>query len=427
MNQTAVHLVESVIPHVPVRQWVLTLPAPLRYLLAYDTELCSKTLALFVKRVMDHYRFVLAREHDIDIEHLQGGTVTSIQRAGSALQASLHFHSIALDGAYLVSDPDDRDDPHPNPPRFLAAPRVTPVEVQAVAWSTCQAVMDMLRKRGLDLTGAGDDSLDRLAEEYPLLARCLSASQQGIVGVGDDAGRRLQRGGYAVEPGAANDSESSQQTPGYGFNLHAGTRVSAKDRRGLERLCRYVLSPPVSADRVTRLPDGRVAYRLKRRWSDGTSVVYFSALDFVSKLMALIPRPRVHLRRYHGCLAPRSKLRRQVVPKPPRSSPRSASSRLRDGAQLHLFDRGPAPRWIARADLLVHVFGEDASPRCHACGSGRLEVVSVVRRWDAICAVLDGFGLSLEGRVLTRNRGPPWGQLELGLCSPDAPLDRQAA
>lgn len=219
----------------------------------------------------------------------------------------------------------------------------------------------MLRKRGLDLTGVGDDGLDRLAEEYPLLARCLSASQLGTVAVGDDAGRRLRRGGYAVEPVAANDSESSQQTPGYGFNLHAGTRLQAKDRRGLERLCRYVLSPPVSADRVTRLPDGRVAYRLKRRWSDGTSVVYFSALDFVSKLMALIPRPRVHLLRYHGCLAPRSKLRRQVVPKPPRSSPRSTSSRTCDGAQLRLFGRGPAPRWIARADLLVHVFGEDAS------------------------------------------------------------------
>ena len=419
MNQTSLHLVESVIPHVPVRQWVLTFPAPLRYLLAYDTELCSKTVALFVHRVMDHYRFVLAREQNVDVARLQGGTVTSIQRAGSALQASLHLHCIALDGAYLVDDP--------GPPRFFAAPRVTPVEIQAVAWDTCQAVMGMLRKRGLDLTGDGDDSLDRLAEEYPLLARCLSASQQGVVAVGDDAGRRLQRGGYAVEPVAANDSESAQQTPGYGFNLHAGRRVPACDRRGLERLCRYVLSPPVSADRVTRLPDGRVAYRLKRRWSDGTSVVYFSALDFVSKLMALIPRPRVHLIRYHGCLAPRSKLRRQVVPKPPRSSPRSASSRGHDGPQLRLFDRGPAPRWIARAELLEHVFGTEASPRCQVCGSGRLEVVSVVRRWDAICAVLDGFNLSFEGRVLTRIRGPPWGQLELGLFSPDGSLDRQAA
>jgi len=34
MSQTAAHLVDHVIPHVPVRQWVLSLPIPLRVLLA---------------------------------------------------------------------------------------------------------------------------------------------------------------------------------------------------------------------------------------------------------------------------------------------------------------------------------------------------------------------------------------------------------
>ena len=34
MAQTAAHLVDHVIPHVPVRQWVLSLPIPLRLLLA---------------------------------------------------------------------------------------------------------------------------------------------------------------------------------------------------------------------------------------------------------------------------------------------------------------------------------------------------------------------------------------------------------
>ncbi len=174
MNQTALHLVESVIPRVPVRQWVLTFPPPLRYLLAYDTDLCTRALALFVKQITTHYRFKLAQEHDLDINQLHGGTVTSIQRAGSALQASLHFHTVALDGAYLVDQEGDA------PPRFLAAPAVTPVEVQAVAWSTCEAVMKMLRKRGIELTGDADD-VDRLAQEHPLLARSLAASMQSWV------------------------------------------------------------------------------------------------------------------------------------------------------------------------------------------------------------------------------------------------------
>ena len=110
---------------IPAPQWVLTFPAPLRYLLAYDTELCTKTLGLFVDQVIAHYRFVLAREHSVDAGSLFGGSVTSIQRAGSALQATLHFHTVALDGVYLVTDDE--------PPRFLAAPRPSPAEIQAVA------------------------------------------------------------------------------------------------------------------------------------------------------------------------------------------------------------------------------------------------------------------------------------------------------
>ena len=34
LARTAAHLVDHVIPHVPVRQWVLSLPIPLRLLLA---------------------------------------------------------------------------------------------------------------------------------------------------------------------------------------------------------------------------------------------------------------------------------------------------------------------------------------------------------------------------------------------------------
>ena len=279
--------------------------------------------------------------------------------------------------------------------------------------------MQMLRQHGLDLAGDADD-LDRLAQEHPLLARSLAASQQGVVGVGDDAGRRLLRAGRVLDDNLSTEPDRGSQTPGYGFDLHAGVRIPAHDRRRLERLCRYILSPPVSPERISRTPDGKIAYRLKRRWSDGTEVVCFSGLDFLSKLMALIPRPRVHLLRYHGCLAPRSSLRRQVVPQ----SSSSVRRRRSDGSQLRLFERPRSHRWVPRAELLAHVFGDDAA-RCRVCGSGRLEVVAVVRRWEAIANVLTSLGLSAEGRVLARCRGPPDAQLELDLSACAA--DRRAA
>ena len=67
------------------------------------------------------------------------------------------------------------------------------------------------------------------------------------------------------------------------------------------------------------------------------------------------------------------------------------------------------------------MFGRDAA-RCRECGSGRLKVLVVITRWEAIASVLDGFGLSCEGRVLVRNRGPPTEQMSLPLPpAPDAP------
>jgi len=44
-----------------------------------------------------------------------------------------------------------------------------------------------------------------------------------------------------------------------GFSLHAGTRVTAGARFALERL-RYIVRPPLAIERLTRLPDGRLAY-----------------------------------------------------------------------------------------------------------------------------------------------------------------------
>src|SRR5207249_9492500 len=83
-----------------------------------------------------------------------------------------------------------------------------------------------------------------------------------------------------------------------------------------ERLARYVSRPAVSTERLSELPDGRLLYRLKRRWRNGTTEVVFDRSDFIAKLAALVPAPRVHLRTFHGILAPAAKWRPQILPKP---------------------------------------------------------------------------------------------------------------
>jgi hypothetical protein len=40
-------------------------------------------------------------------------------------------------------------------------------------------------------------------------------------------------------------------------------------------------------------------------------------LEFMERLAVLVPRPRLHLIRFHGVLAPNAKLRSKIVPAPP--------------------------------------------------------------------------------------------------------------
>ncbi len=51
MSELAAHLVDRVIPHVPVRQWVFTVPVPVRYLLAFDAGLTRAVLRVFLRTI----------------------------------------------------------------------------------------------------------------------------------------------------------------------------------------------------------------------------------------------------------------------------------------------------------------------------------------------------------------------------------------
>ena len=51
-----------------------------------------------------------------------------------------------------------------------------------------------------------------------------------------------------------------------------------------------------------------IAYR------DGTTYVIFEPLDFIARLAALMPKPRLNLTRFHGVFAPNSKHRARVTP-----------------------------------------------------------------------------------------------------------------
>ncbi len=110
-----------------------------------------------------------------------------------------------------------------------------------------------------------------------------------------------------------------------GFNLHAGVRIDAGDDLGRERLARYALRPPLSLERLRRLPGG-IAYRLKYVSRGRGKHRVMTPMEFMARLSAIVAPPRYPLVRDGGVLAPRSEWRRDVVPRP-RDHGRRAPSR----------------------------------------------------------------------------------------------------
>ena len=88
------------------------------------------------------------------------------------------------------------------------------------------------------------------------------------------------------------------------MSLHADVSVPARDRRRLERLARYILRQPICLDRLEAQPDGRLSYKLKTQWRDGTIHILMERHELLERLAPLIPPPRAHQVRYFGILAP---------------------------------------------------------------------------------------------------------------------------
>ena len=394
MTERTAHLVDEVLPDVPVRQWVLSVPYRLRYLLAWDHDLCRAVAAILSRAI---FRVLRERATDAGVEGGQGGGVVVIQRFGGSLNLNVHFHALVLDGVFERL-PDGAT-------RFHLTRRLAPIDVDDVLATVEALVARRLRRAGLDSASEDSESLDRWADETPVLAELAATSVVGGGLVG--APQRVGRGRWLDEPpddqvGAGGESRGLVARS-QGYSLHAGQVVAAGRRERLEQVCRYVLRPPVAVERLQLTDSGQVHLTFKQPWRDGTTAVVFDPVTFLGRLAVLVPRPRTNLLLYYGVLGARSAWRAAVV-----AHGRGAADA--DRPEPHCAgDAAPAraipTRNASWATLMRRAFGFDVLS-CPRCG-GRLRLLALITQAAVIERILVHIGASTAIPRPRPARAPP--------------------
>jgi hypothetical protein len=311
---------------------------------------------------------------------LMPAALTAIQRFGSAINLHVHAHVLAPDGVFALHAD--------NTLRFVPLPEPSDHDIEALAYGVARRVERLLAAQDHSVSDAEDRGpLDQaLTEALPQPRPCAAAHPRPL----GDAPLCASAGGFTV---------------------HAAVTVAADDRQGLVHLIRYALRPPVVPDRLSRLPDGRYRYRLRRRWVTGATDIVFDPLALMRRLALLMPHPRQHLLRTHGLFAPHAAHRAKLaalLPPSDEPQPAAASAHLTvPGAMTQPIasiqpDGGvPAPRAkpcrparIAWSTLLRRVFQIDVA-HCPKC-KGPLRLIALITELAVITRILTHLGLSPE-------------------------------
>jgi len=395
MAQTAAHLADHVIPPVPVRQWVISVPKRLRGMLADRPRAVAALTKIFLDEIE---RLLLTTSGGAPDAETPGasrprhGGISFLHRFGSALNHHVHLHACVTDGVFMpAADQADRD----APPTFLPARPVTAADLAALTERVRRRVIRWFR-----------------------LTRLLDAA-------------------------AAADMLAWENS---GFSVDASVRITLLDRdvpsyfQSLEHLLRYCARPPFALERlsVIRGPDGRITrvrYVLPRHkaanWvgprrgrtstrPGANGVVELTPFEFLDRLADLVPPPRKHRHRYHGVFAPNHKLRRAVtalaignIGKQPEAA---AGGHAGNTHATGCCDTQAKPRShdtsrIAWAKLMARV-GEQFPLECPNCG-GDIRLIAFITEPGPIGKILAHLGEPLEPPPISPARGPPtdWGEL----------------
>ena len=244
MVETAAHLVDDVLPRVPFRQWVLSVPKRVRWYLKHDPAVGDGFAKVFLRLI----ETTLRQASPGVPQGAQFGAILFVHRFGDALNSHIHFHVLVTAAS---SAPTCRIRPAPS---STQPPTSTPPRSRPSA--------NRRRHRGL---------------RWLVQARA--------------PGRQCGPGHGGVAPC---------------WRLVRGCQ-RPDARLGTPRprtLALYCARPALAAGRLGRLNDNLLVYRLRRPTLDGRTEILLSPLPFLARLVDLLAPPRKHRHRYFGVLAP---------------------------------------------------------------------------------------------------------------------------
>ncbi|MCO4793459.1 MAG: transposase [Bacteriovoracaceae bacterium] len=372
MNDGASHLLDHVIPDVPIRQWVISFPFLLRYLLAYRPKLQNTVMSIWIRLISSFYK---KKAKSWRVQGSDCGSVTVIQRFGGSLNLNVHFHSLFADGVF-----------HNN--NFMRIP-VSHEEVESLNKKLKVRVLRALKRQGFDLSymEESDVETNEFESDFPDMANFLSES----VTDGKINGSRAEKVGQLFNP-PFQPFVGKRCSYVDGFSMHANVYISKYNKKGLEHLCRYILRPAISKERITRLGNDYVLLKLKTPYSDGTTHLKFTTEQFMRRLVALIPPKMANLTRYHGVFGARKKERSKFV-KRNKTKKKTREGTLRKEYRME---------W---AKLLRRVFKIDVL-KCNGCGE-QMQILCEVVKQEAIIKILNHLKFEPYYPDLEPARGPP--------------------
>ena len=292
-------------------------------------------------------------------------------------------------------------------PVFVEVPAPTDEALQTVLHRIITRMMKLLTRKGVLIEDQGqtcmaDDDSD--SDEARVLRPLQAAACTYRIAFGPRAGQKV----LTVQGTMPRETDFKQNLCADidGFSLHAAVRCGADDRQALEQLCRYITRPALADERVQTNAAGQVVLKLKTPWRDGTTHLVMSPLELMQRLAARdrrgaqapSPRPRLHLIRFHGVLAPNAKLRALVVPQEPEPPAQGVQAAECEASCAH-----HRPVRLSWARLLKRVFEIDME-HCPNCG-GQLKIIAAILEQPVIEKILTHLGLQARAPPRAPARG----------------------